>query len=861
MKFQFQDDLDFQRQAIDAVVGVFDTGANSAREQSFLQLASTMTSANVLELDDERILGNVQMFQKDNAIEEISKDLGSLDFSIEMETGTGKTYVYLRTLLELNQKYGLTKFIILVPSVAIREGVMKTIQQTNEHFARLYGQGIRAFEYDSSKLSRVRDFVNSPLMQVMVMTVQSFNKELNVMRQTPDQFNGDRPIDMIAATGPVIVMDEPQNMASDLAKAAIADLNPLFKLRYSATHKEKHNLLYSLGPEEAYNRRLVKKIAVYGVEKDTFFDIIEIRKDPIRVQAKLEVKKGSNYEVRKLHLQNADNLEAETNNNKYAGLSISEIHVGQGYVELSDGNRHYLTQSVDEHDKEKIFRLQIHETIKAHIRKQDQIGDSIKVLSLFFIDKVANYQLAEGLIKRLFNEEYAKLARHSDHFAALLASDVQGAYFAKKTKTSNEFKDSTSGDSKEDKAVYDLIMKHKERLLSFDEPIRFIFSHSALKEGWDNPNVFQICTLNETKSKIKKRQEIGRGLRLPVDVYGNRIIDDQVNVLTVVANESYHDFVSTMQQEYQEAGYVHAPKADNAREPVTVKFKYDKQALPDDFKELWQRIRKKTRYNLHFDSNELMKAVVTNANDIRPENMVVKLHKADVIIKDGVIRAVYSSAAVGEKAGKSERVGNIVERIANETELTKASVVKILRQLKSLSNLKRNPEEFIRKLIIIVNATKLELVLNKGLQYQEIKDTWELDIFEDIEASTSSTLPVDRSAYSHVIYDSKGEREFAENLDTSSRVEMFVKLPAKFKVPTPFGGYNPDWAIVARDDDKKQKLYLVRETKFAYNKMPEEVLGNLRANEKQKIFAAFKHFETISVDYNTVTDPTLKDLF
>lgn len=332
MKFQFQDNLDYQQAAISAVVDIFDTGKNTfGNETSLLTHGSTMTLGNELEIDPGRILQNIRATQQDNGIKEKSEELGTLDFSIEMETGTGKTYVYLRTMLELSKRYGLTKFIILVPSVAIREGVMKTIKQTTSHFAQAYGQGVRAFEYDSSKLSKVRDFVTSPLMQVMVMTVDSFNKEINVMRHTPDQFHGERPLDMIAATHPVIVMDEPQNMTSELAKSAISDLDPLFKLRYSATHKEKHHLLYSLGPEEAYNQRLVKKISVYGIEKETFFDVVEIKTSPIAVRAKVEAKKDDEYEVRELTLRNGDSLAEETNNSKYGDLRITEIQPCRGW--------------------------------------------------------------------------------------------------------------------------------------------------------------------------------------------------------------------------------------------------------------------------------------------------------------------------------------------------------------------------------------------------------------------------------------------------------------------------------------------------------------------------------------------------
>ncbi|HJQ08736.1 MAG TPA: DEAD/DEAH box helicase family protein [Candidatus Saccharimonadales bacterium] len=863
MKFQFQDNLDYQKDAIDAVISIFDTGKNklSADQTSILTLGSITTLGNDLEIDNERILENVRDIQKDNSIAEVSEELGSLDFSIEMETGTGKTYVYLKTMLELNKRYGLSKFIILVPSVAIREGVMKTIKQTHEHFSQRYGQGIRAFEYDSTKLNKVRDFVTSPLMQVMVITVDSFNKEINVMRRTPDQFQGERPLDMISSTRPVVVMDEPQNMGSDLAKASISDLHPLFKLRYSATHKEKHNLLYSLGPEEAYNRRLVKKISVFGVENETFFNVLEIKKSPISAKVKVEVKKGDVYEVNTLTVRNGDYLSEETNNPKYGDLHITEIHAGQGYVELSDNSKHSLAKAIGEEDREKVFRLQIHETIKAHMVKQERMQNKVKVLSLFFIDKVANYQSEKGVIRSIFEDEFEKLKTHYEHFKNTDAKSVQGAYFAKKSKASDEFKDSSTGKSQSDKEAYDLIMKDKEKLLSFSKPTCFIFSHSALKEGWDNPNVFQICTLNETRSAIKKRQEIGRGLRLPVDINGNRIVDDQINVLTVVANESYKDFIETMQQEYREAGYINAPKADNARQKLIAKFKYDKQALPEQFAELWKRIRRKTRYHIKFDSYELINAVIERANELKPENMIIKLRKADISIKNGIISASYNSTAVGEPISTKEPIGDVVSRIAEETELTKTSVFRILSKLESLEYIKRNPEEYIRSLIVIINSEKLALVLSKGLHYQEVQDIWEIDIFDDIKAYATSAVEVKNSSYTHVIYDSDGERQYAEQLDASERVKVFTKLPSKFTVPTPLGSYNPDWAIVASDENNKDALYLVRESKFAKGKSRDEILGNLRQNEQLKIAAAKKHFSAIEVDYRESTQTDLSDTF
>ena len=863
MKFRFDSSIDYQLDAVSAVVDIFESGVNLSRSNdSFLKTQHIGYQPNLLNIDEDRVLANVIQTQKQNSIDTISEKLGSLDFSIEMETGTGKTYVYLRSMLELNKKYGLTKFIVLVPSIAIREGVMKTIAQTNKHFNEIYGQGVRGFEYNSSKLARVREFISSGDMQVMVMTVQSFNKESNVMRSAPDSFRGEKPIEQIALTNPVIIMDEPQNMSSDLSKAAISDLNPLFKLRYSATHKEKHNLLYRLGPVEAYERRLVKKVAVYGVEQNysdkPLFHVVSVAKSPVAANVKLETKaEDGSVQIKTLKLRGGDVIAEETNNDRYdSSIFIQEVHP-DGWVELSDGSRHTVNVEVQTDVKEKIFRLQIQETIKAHIDKQTQLGEKIKVLSLFFIDKVANYVDEEGLIRKIFDEEFEKLKDRLERFSTANAEDVRVAYFAKKNKA--EFQD-TSGKSAKDADAYDLIMKDKEKLLSLSESACFVFSHSALKEGWDNPNVFQICTLNETKSSTKKRQEIGRGLRLPVDVDGNRIYDHKTNVLTVIANESYQDFVETMQQEYRDDGYLKAPKADNARKPVVAKFKYSKAKMPEEFAELWERIKKKTTYYVDIGEEELVDAAKHKINEVNVSNMIIKLSKAVVSMKeDGTIRAIHEGEAFGEKYGSGQPIGDVIRRVADDTGLTKASVFRLLDEIDNLNLIRKNPEEFIRTLTIKINEAKTELILEKGLKYEPNGEYWELEIFEDINAYETNSVEVDNSVYDRVVFDGDGERRFALSLEESPSVLVYAKLPSKFKVPTPMGSYNPDWAIV-KEDDGKTTLYLVRETKFKDRASREEILGNLRPAETRKIRLAEKHFDSIGVDFKTSTQPDLTDL-
>ena len=442
MKFKFSKNLDYQKEAIDSVVDIFDTGKNIVQTNSDYVLRHTTRStiANDLEIDGSRIARNVISIQKQNKIKD-SVPTSITDFSIEMETGTGKTYVYLRTILELHQKYNLKKFIILVPSVAIREGVLKTLEQTKDHFREIYNTGFGYFAYDSKKLSKVREFSQSLDIEIMIMTVQSFaGDERLVMRQTPDRFNGERPIDLIAETRPVVIMDEPQNMESSLAKTAIADLKPLFKLRYSATHKEIHNLMYRLTPVDAYKKGLVKKIAVFGVKDDNANTLtfkvkkIEIRKGQYpKAKVILEVKNADgDFSKKEVTVKAGDNLENKTRNVAYKGLLVNDIDSTHNRVELSDG-KYYLIEEENE-NKEAIFHTQIKETIKAHFDKQKELGDNIKVLSLFFIDKVDNYVGQDSLIRAIFNEEFEILKKNYKQFKNIDSQFAHKGYFASKKK-------------------------------------------------------------------------------------------------------------------------------------------------------------------------------------------------------------------------------------------------------------------------------------------------------------------------------------------------------------------------------------------------------------------------------------------
>lgn len=871
MKFKFNKNLDYQTDAINAIVDIFDTGKNLVNKEEFsLRHSVSKIISNELEIEPKSILENLQIIQKQNKIENISftaGDISSMDFSIEMETGTGKTYVYLRTILDLNKKYGLKKFIILVPSVAIREGVLKTIEQTRDHFRDLYNMGFNSFAYDSGKLSQVREFAQGLDLQIMIMTIQSFNSDTNIMKQTPDRFYGERPIDIVAETKPVIIMDEPQNMESELSRSAIDELKPLLKLRYSATHRHIHNLVYRLGPVDAYRNGLVKKVEVYGTETNIAGDFVFNVKDVTvksgelpKAKVVMEIKNADGkYSRKDIIIKANDDLEHKSKRNpKYKDLFVTEIDARNNTVELSNGNSYKVVlESLD--NKEAIFRTQIRETIKVHMRKQEELGDRIKVLSLFFIDEVKNYRGEDPIIKRIFEEEFKKLKPHYDLFKDKDVSTVQAGYFSQDREKDGYKSQEINTAGKKEKLTYDLIMKNKEQLLSFSEPVSFIFSHSALKEGWDNPNIFQICTLIETNDEFTKRQKIGRGLRLPVDVNGDRVHDSKVNVLTVIANESYEDFAKGLQEEYSQAGYTGVSKPVNARERIVVKFKKVFATDNRDFKTLWDKIKQKTVFNIAIDTDQFIEKTVAKIDEeISSGRVAVVVNKAQITIEaDGKVKTIFQNKTIGDSIETTIAIDNFIERISRETGITKSSIVKILSKVSNLDLIFKNYEEYVRSLILIIENCKNDMVVNEGLRYLPIKDAWKVELFEDFKGYKSNMLDVtgsDKTVYDYILFDSEGERKFAENLEQDTTIKLFAKLPSWFVINTPLGEYNPDWAIVKDDGDGK-KLYLVRETKFV------EDLNNLRPSEEKKIHCGKKHFKAIGLeDFKVATKEDLTDL-
>ena len=579
MKLHFEPNLDFQLQAIEAVCGLFHgqevcrtefTVTRSGAGQTFLPgMESDLGIGNRLTLLDDEVLKNLGDIQLRNGLPP-SGALASGDFTVEMETGTGKTYVYLRSVFELNKRYGFTKFVIVVPSVAIKEGVYKSLQITEDHFKGIYaGVPFDYFLYDSSKLGQVRNFATSPHIQIMVVTVGAINKkDVNNLYKDSEKTGGEKPIDLIKASRPIVIVDEPQSVDGGLTgkgKSALDAMSPLCTLRYSATHADKHHMVYRLDAVDAYEKRLVKQIEVASATVEhahnkPYVRLVSVsnRRGTISARVELDVQAGGGVNRQEVTVQDGDNLEQTTRRAVYADCRIGEIRVQKGneYMELRvPGGEEFLKpgQAWGDVDALAVQREMIRRTIREHLDKEKRLRpQGIKVLSLFFIDEVAKYRSYDadgnsikGEYARIFEEEYrraAKLPEYNTLFKEVdltrAAAEVHNGYFSIDKKggwTDTEENNQTNRDNAE--RAYNLIMKEKEKLLSFETPLKFIFSHSALREGWDNPNVFQICALRDIRTERERRQTIGRGLRLCVNQNGVRLRGFEVNTLTVVAME------------------------------------------------------------------------------------------------------------------------------------------------------------------------------------------------------------------------------------------------------------------------------------------------------------------------------------
>ena len=889
MEFKFESNQQFQLEAIESVVRLFAGRHYVTGKLEFEPGVGLAAVPNSLELDDDAILQNLQHVQSDNelsmdqTLEYIEEQVVSLgkekdvrfpNFSVEMETGTGKTYVYLRTVLELFRRYGLRKFIIVVPSVAVREGVLKTLEITQTHLRQLYDNPpYHYYAYDSAKLSQVRQFALSDSVEIMVMTIDSFNKASNVIHQTTDRLQGETPIHLVQATRPILILDEPQNMVSKLRVRALAALNPTFTLRYSATHRNPYNLVYRLTPFEAYRQGLVKRIEVAGIEREDDANQPFIRVNDIQIKknilaARLSVHKlmrDGTVKEQRITVKPGDDLTEKTNRPEYYGYIVDEINPGGDFVRFTNSVELSTGESKGE-EKEAIFEAQIRYTIEEHFRKQERLKPfNIKVLSLFFIDRVDNYYYDDGIIRSLFQKCFNELKLNYPAWKDTDIEGVQAAYFAQRRTRSGAiiYEDSRTGEAQKDVEAYDLIVKDKERLLSFEEPTCFIFSHSALREGWDSPNVFQICTLNQTASEMKKRQEIGRGVRLAVNQAGSRIYEEKVNVLTVVANESYTRYVERLQTEtIEEYGAQELPPPPaNARKRGVAKLRKE-YTLKPEFKELWERIKHKTRYAVTVDTELLIKEVIIALDEaeIRPPRIAIT--KALIQPDDEQIFSAMQMSGTKTAINLAGRypLPNMVDAMMHMLEnttppmrLTRKTLLDIFMRTRKQREARDNPHEFAAVAVRIIKE-KLTDQLIDGIKYKKINECYEMCQLEaSIESWTECLIPTERSVYNHTIIDSEIEREFVERLEKLTEVKLYVKLPAFFTVPTPIGEYNPDWAIVLEPRDEfgeptgEQMLYLVRETKSTTN------LDELRPDEKRKILCGEKHFrDALGVNYKLI---------
>lgn len=1022
MKLQFKEQQ-FQIDAVKAVVDCFDgqplktNRFTLERSKELIKKAKQAAAGGVLTLSFESevleeigyrnspirlpetlILKNIQLVQKQNDLHEsqdIERPKGvklGYNLTIEMETGTGKTYTYIRTMYELHKYYGWSKYIVIVPSIAIREGVFKSFEVTQDHFQELYGHKINPFIYNSSKPQDIENFASDSRISVMIINTQAFNSsgaDARRIYQELDHFGTRKPIDIIAQTNPILIIDEPQSVDGEKTLKSMQDFNPLITLRYSATHKVDYNKVYRLDALDAYNKRLVKKIQVKGINLKgstgttgyLYLEQISLSttKPPYAV---VEFEKRAADGVKKVRsklTEGANLYELSGNLPAYKNHVITEIN---GYLNkiVVGGQDIKPGDILNDKDENAFRRVQIRECIMSHLQKERQLFDKgIKVLSLFFIDAVEKYRIYDesgepllGEYARLFEEEYNTVRndfldlfkqeyndflRESDpgkvhkgympnNYIDYLNRDdshrVHEGYFSIDKK--NKFVDPSvkrGSDESDDISAYDLIMKDKERLLSFEEPTRFIFSHSALKEGWDNPNVFQICALKnaESGSQTRRRQEVGRGMRLCVNKNGNRLdfdaVGDQVheiNKLTVIASESYETFAKGLQNEIaatlkdrpqkvevaffigkivkNEKEEEHRLTEEDGKKIYRLLLKHDiiddndkvtvagreiieqnKMPLPDnlepyrvsvakmlrsvytgeafkpedarqtiilntnnnfrkkEFQALWEKINIKTIYEVKFDTDKLIydsKIRINAQLNITDRRYEVRVGE----LEDGTAEEMKAGYLMKEGPGHNEKlksdiytntVYDIVGEIEVLTHLTRHTIVAILKAIKEekFLLLRKNPEEFIAKCSKLINDVKASLIINNIVYHKTEERHDAKTVFTNDKNALRNSELLKKHIYDYLTSDSKIESDFAKELENSTEVVVYAKMPKSFYISTPVARYSPDWAIVF-DKDKVRHIYFVTETKGTDSDM------DLREIERLKIHCATEHFKEIS---------------
>jgi type III restriction enzyme len=613
------------------------------------EYSSSITSSVSINLDSGGMVQNVSL----NSWEYPS-------FTINMETGTGKTYVYLRTIFALKKQVGFSKFIIVVPSVAIFEGVLNSWKALETHLRSLFeNEPANLVPFEGDKMNMIWNFAKSPNLEILVMTIDSFKRVSNKIYKECEGFGEQRPYQTLQDLRPILILDESQNYETEISKNALRTLKPLFALKYSATPITlNENRIYTLSPVDAFKKNLVKKIEVLGVydlnrthqTNDSLYlkGIYHNSNNQLQADIRLIVNQNGQLREATLPVSGNSNLFTSTRNEAYRGITVREINLAEGFIELSNDLRLDLNQGQLSIQNEYVFRVQIRETIKKHFSKQEQLLPfKTKVLTLFFIDKVANYVGENGILKQIFEEEFRNLKEESGTtiFKKQDPKSVHKGYFAKKPPTKKDpggFVDIEEGGTTEEQIAmeaeaFSLIMKEKERLLSFEEEVSFIFAHSALKEGWDNPNVFQICVLREISTDRQRRQTIGRGMRLPVDQEGNRIFDRDLNILTVIANDSYANYAAQLQREYREAGDVNQeiPIANAAQKKIIER--NEKQFENLDFEGFWKKLIRKTEYSIHIDTKALIEETIGKLNRNVFPNPKVQITEGAFVISNYTI--------------------------------------------------------------------------------------------------------------------------------------------------------------------------------------------------------------------------------
>lgn len=998
MKLKFKEQQ-YQNDAVNSVINCFLGETKGNRRDLLARYTKVYDEGTLLErkedvevisfgnhsitLSETDIRNNIRNVQRQNDIN-YTDNAGITDYTIEMETGTGKTFTYIQTMYELNKEYNWSKFIVMVPSIAIREGVEKSFKITEDYFQEKYHKKIRYFVYNSSNSSNIvniNSYASDDSIWVMIINYQAFNAKSSANRkiyEELDELQSRRPIDVIKSVSPILIIDEPQKFG-DKTESLFSEFKPLFTIRYSATHKKdkEYNKIYRLDAIDAYNQKLVKKINVKGIEvlnnksENTylFLDSVDIssKHDPI-AWMEIEVKTSTGVTRKLMKIKSGDRLYDKSGElPEYKDYVVSEIDARYDQYDkvfFTNGEEIAVGQATGDVDAEYITRIQIRETIHSHLEKEKELyKKGIKVLSLFFIDEVAKYKYYEdgtalkGEYAKMFEEEYIKALSEyrsivDENYLKYLDSfdtgKIHAGYFSIDKK--GHAVDPSINDKKEylsfDEDAYDLIMKDKERLLSLSEPVRFIFSHSALREGWDNPNIFQICTLKHSNSEISKRQEIGRGLRICVNNDGERMDSTvlesnfhNINTLTVIASESYDSFAKSLQNEIassltarpknfvQEnfagkylmnelgekypftemaynkmlyfnisAGYVDLENDSKLTDKFIEDLENDKLKVMDDLKpfkeeyvalmkklylanntklvnderreniknlvpnsnfmkkewqELWNKINYKSVYEVDFDSDELIKKAI-DAINVR-----LNVNKMKVRITEGMQKEEITSVSIntGESMTDGKTKTEIVEdfspsqieydligEITKSTGLTRKTIVKILMGItpQKFNYFKYLPEEFIRKVSNIINEEKATTVID-GITYHKTDEKFTNDIFtiNNVRGELGeNAIDVKKSIYDYLVTDSKNEEKFAKKLE-NGEVTVYAKLPSGFKIPTPVGNYNPDWAIVLNNPSFKY-VYFIAETKGDLSSL------QLRDVEKAKIECAKKHFALLS---------------